>query len=99
MHTINVNNTIVNQSFEGVQVKQLVKSSRFEVLSISIAKNAVFPTHKSQEDAHLIVMEGKITFYIEGNPIILVEQQEFSFPKNIAHWVEALEDSKFLIIR
>ncbi len=99
MYTINVNSTIAKQSFEGVQVKQLVKSRNFEVLSISIAKNAVFPTHKSHEDAHLIVMEGKITFHIEGNSINLVEQQEFSFPKNVAHWVEALEDSKFLIIR
>jgi quercetin dioxygenase-like cupin family protein len=99
MYTINIDNTIVNQSFDDLQIRQLVKKPRFEVLSISLAKNVVFPPHESNEDAHLIMLQGQIIFYIEGNPINLTEQQELSFPKHTEHWVEAMEDSKFLIIR
>jgi len=99
MYTININNTIADQTFEGLQVKQLVKNQKLEILSISLAKGAVFPSHESPEDAHLIVLEGTIAFYIEENPIVLTAQQQFSFPKKTAHWVEAYQDSKFLIIR
>jgi len=99
MYGIKINNTIADQPFEDLQVSQLVKNDKLEVLSISLAKGAVFPSHESHEDAHLVVLEGHIAFYIEENPIILTEQQQFSFPKNVAHWVEAFEDSKFLIIR
>ncbi len=99
MYTININNTIANQSFEGLEIKQLEKNSRFEVLSISLAKNAVFPPHESNEDAHLILLEGHIIFYIADNPIHIAKYQELRFPKHTEHWVEALEDSKFLIIR
>ncbi len=99
MYTINIDNTIANQAFDGLQIKQLVKNPKFEVLSISLAKNGIFPPHESNEDAHLIMLQGQIVFYIENNPINLMEQQEFSFPKHTEHWVEAVEDSKFLIIR
>ena len=99
MYTISINNTIPNQAFDGLQIKQLVKNQKFEILSISLAKNAVFPPHESNEDAHLIMLQGKIVFYIEDNPINLMELQEFSFPKHTEHWVEALENSKFLILR
>ncbi|WP_350284858.1 cupin domain-containing protein [uncultured Croceitalea sp.] len=99
MYNIKIDNTILNQPFNDLQVKQLVKNSKLEILSISLAKGAVFPPHESHEDAHLIVIEGQIAFYIEENPIILSEQQQFSFPKNKSHWVEAHKDSKFLIVR
>ncbi|WP_343487246.1 cupin domain-containing protein [Allomuricauda sp. d1] len=99
MYSIKIDNTIANQSFDALQVKQLVKNNKLEILSISLAKGAIFPPHESHEDAHLVVLEGCIAFYIEESPIVLTEQQQFSFPKNKSHWVEACEDSKFLIIR
>lgn len=99
MYTINIDNTIATQTFDGLQVKQLVKNPKFEVLSISLEKNNTFPPHESHEDAHLIVLRGNIIFYIENNPIHLIEHQQFSFPKHTRHWVEALEDSKFIIVR
>lgn len=99
MYTIDIDNTIADQAFVDLQVKQLVKNQKLEILSISLAKGAVFPSHESHEDAHLIVIEGHIAFYIEENSIELTAQQKFSFPKNKQHWVEAYQDSKFLIIR
>jgi len=99
MYTIAIDNTIVNQTFDGLQIKKLVKNEKIEILSISLAKGAIFPTHESPVDANLIVLEGNIAFYLEENPILLKAQQKFSFQKHKEHWVEAMEDSKFLIVR
>lgn len=99
MYTININNTILQQPFAGLQIRQLVKNPRLEILSVSLEKNTVFPSHESHRDTHLVVLEGQIVFYIENHPVVLKEKQEFSFSKDTEHWVEALENSKFLIIR
>ncbi len=99
MYMIDIDNTIAQQAFDGLQIEQLVKNTSLEILSISLAKNAIFPRHTSPKDAHLIVLEGVIDFYIENQNIVLREQQHFSFSKDVEHWVKALKDTKFLIIR
>ncbi|WP_285655749.1 cupin domain-containing protein [Allomuricauda sp. NBRC 101325] len=71
---IDIDNTIAQQPFNGLQIEQLVKNTSLEILSISLAKNAIFPKHTSPKDAHLIVLEGSIDFYIENQSINLMAQ-------------------------
>jgi len=97
MYTIN--NTIKSQTFNKLQVQKLAKTDAFEILSISLEKDAVFPTHTSPTNAQLIVLEGDIFFHIHGEPYHLKAQENFSFPKETEHWVSANENSKFIIIR
>lgn len=92
-------NTINSQEFNKLQLQKLAKNESFEILSISLEKGAVFPTHTSPTDALLIVIEGEIVFHIRGEEYHLKSQQHFSFPKEIEHWVNANENSKFLIVR
>lgn len=99
MYMIDIDNTIAQQPFDDLQIEQLVKNPSLEILSISLAKGAVFPKHSSPKDAHLIVLEGSIDFHIENQIVNLTEQQHFGFSKEVEHWVIAIEDSKFLIIR
>lgn len=94
-----VKDTIKNQEFNKLQVQKLVKTDTLEVLGISLEKDVIFPEHTSPSDAQLIVLEGDIDFHIQGRTFHITEQQHFSFPKEIAHWVKANENSKFLIIR
>lgn len=94
-----VKNTIASQPYDMLQVQKLVKSDGFEILSISLEKDAIFPEHTSPTDAQLVVLEGNIVFHINGESYQLKAQQHFSFPKETKHWVKANEDSKFLIIR
>ncbi|MEY8780420.1 cupin domain-containing protein [Allomuricauda sp. XS_ASV26] len=96
---IDIDNTIAQQPFNDLQIEQLVKNNTLEILSISLAKNAMFPKHVSPKDAHLIVLEGNINFHIQNQTVNLKEQQHFSFSKEVEHWVLAKEDAKFLIIR
>ncbi|GLU45210.1 hypothetical protein Musp01_28340 [Muricauda sp. NBRC 101325] len=74
MYMIDIDNTIAQQPFNGLQIEQLVKNTSLEILSISLAKNAIFPKHTSPKDAHLIVLEGSIDFYIENQSINLMAQ-------------------------
>ena len=97
MYTIN--NAINVQPFEKLQVHKLVKTEMLEILSISLEKDEVFPEHSSPTDAQLIVLEGEIVFHINGETFQLAKHQHFNFPKEIKHWVQAIENSKFLIIR
>jgi len=99
MKEIQPDNSIVNQNYDGLKIKQLTKNDNLEVLCVSLEKGTMFPKHESHVDAQLIVLEGHITFYIENHPIVLKTHQQFKFPKDTAHWVEAYSNSKFLIIR
>ena len=94
-----INNTIKSQPFEKLKVQKLAKTDALEILSINLEKGALFPEHTSPKDAKLIVLEGDILFNINEKSYRLKKYQDFSFPKEIAHWVKANEDSKFLIIR
>ena len=97
MYTIQ--SIIKSQPFEKLTVQKLAKNSAFEILSISLEKGAVFPTHTSPTDAQLIVIEGDILFHINEETFHLKTQQNFSFPKETEHWVKANVNSKFLIVR
>lgn len=97
MYTIQ--NSIKDQAFNKLQVHKLAQNETIEILSISLEKGALFPTHTSPKDAQLIVIEGDIVFHIEGGEYRLETQQHFSFPKDTEHWVSANENTKFLIVR
>ena len=99
MYMIDIDNTIAQQPYDGLQVEHLVKNETMEILSISLAKDAIFPSHTSPKDAHLVVLEGSIEFHIENQSVTLLPQQHFGFSKEVEHWLRALADTKFLIIR
>ena len=97
MYTID--NTIKSQPYNKLQVQKLVKTDSLEILSISLERDAIFSEHTSPTDAQLIVLEGDIAFHIKGETFHLKKHQNFSFPKEVVHWVAANENSKFLIVR
>ncbi|MDC6390443.1 cupin domain-containing protein [Maribacter sp. PR1] len=94
-----IGNQISGQKYDKLQVEIVVETGKFDILSISLEKDAVFPNHSSPKDAQLIVLEGTILFHIDGESYTLSKYQHFSFPKQTEHWVVAKENSKFLIIR
>lgn len=93
------NNQIAEQKFDKLQVSMLVKTDTFEIISINLEKGSTFPEHTSPTNAQLIVLEGDIEFHINGESYRLRQQQHFNFPKQVAHFVVANANSKFLIIR
>ncbi len=97
MYTIN--DAINLTPYEGLNAGKLLDINAKEILHISLEKDAIFLKYASPNDAHLLVLEGAISFFINDVTFRLNEHQIFNFPKDKAHWVEASENSKFLIIR
>lgn len=97
MYTINDN--INGIGYEGLNAGKLLDINAQEILHISLEEGSDFPEHTSPRDAHLLVLEGTISFFINNSEYKLNKHQIFNFPKNQAHWVKAIENSKFLIIR
>ncbi len=97
MYTIN--DAINLTAYEGVKAGKILDVNAKEILHISLEKDAVFPKHTSPNDAHLLMLEGVVSFFINDETYTLTKNQIFNFPKEKEHWVEARENSKFLIIR
>ena len=94
-----VNKTIRKVSYKGLQAGKLLVIQAKEILHISLEKDALFPEHSSPSDANLLVLEGAIIFFINDKEYKLSKYDIFDFPKQEIHWVKAIENSKFLIIR
>lgn len=92
-------NAIIDTAINGLHVSKIFKTENTETLLIAIEKGTTFPTHTSPKETLLVVLEGSINFYIEEDNILLETQQVYTFSKEVAHYVTANENSKFLIIR
>ncbi len=93
-----INNTINNQIFNKLQISKL-NDGPAETLLIVLEKGVTFPEHTAPRDAQIIVLEGEIDFYINSEVFNIKTHQDFKFPKGEPHWVKAMENSKFLVIR
>ncbi len=93
-----INNTINNKGFNKFQVSKL-NDGPAETLLIILEKGATFPEHTAPRDAQIIVLECEIDFQINSEVYTIKTHQDFKFPKDVPHWVKAVENSKFLIIR
>lgn len=94
-----ISDEIKTQKYDKLQIKKLVNKASLEILSIAMEKDALFPEHTSPRDAELVVLEGSIEFHINVMTYTLKTHQHFNFPKETVHSVQAMENSKFLIIR
>ena len=93
------NNILAELDYNDLQVKQLVRTPSYEVLSVSLEAGGLFPEHTSPTDAQILVLEGEVYFGIDNEIFPLEKYQIFSFKAMQKHYVKALTNTKFLIIR
>ncbi|MBT8254604.1 MAG: hypothetical protein HKN00_01030 [Flavobacteriaceae bacterium] len=92
-------NTINSFPYNGISAAKLIANSSFESRLISLEKGAKLTPHISNKDALLVLLEGQIDFHIEETTFKLKPFQGLSFKKNETHWVDAIVNSKFLLLR
>ncbi len=76
-----------------------VFSDRFKVLGIGLSTGQKLEKHETPEPAFLLVHSGKILFSMEGKSHTLQSGEFFSIPAKKIHEVEALQDSRLLLIK
>ena len=94
-----VKTDIETQEFNGLKIQKITTDPSLDILSITLEKNNTFPEHTSPRNATLIVLEGEITFHINEKEYVITKHNHFQFEKEVKHWVKAIKNSKFLIIK
>lgn len=94
-----ISHKIDELEFSDLKLEKLISNTQAEVLAISLEKGKEFPEHSSPRNAFLVMLEGQVTFYINDREYPLRKHQTFDFPAEEPHFVRAVENSKFLIIR
>jgi len=96
---LEIQERIKETTYNGLTVQKIFKTETTETLLITLEKDHIFPEHTSPRDAFLVMLEGSIKFNILKKEYSINWQDSFTFPANEPHYVKAMEDSKFLIIR
>lgn len=75
------------------------EAESFDALTIELKKGHSIPTHDAPYTVLITVLEGCVTFNIEGEDRIMKPEQILQLDPKEAHSLEALEDSKILVLK
>ena len=85
---------------KAVQTQILFQPTEAKVISLQIAKNEQLAEHITKVPALLVCVSGNATYNDEkGEKINLKSGSYVNIPINIKHWVDAHEESNFLLIK
>lgn len=96
--TMNLKN--LHTENKAVQTSVLFQPTDGKVISLQIAKNKQLAEHMTKVPALLVCVSGNATYKDEnGTNITLQSGDYFNIPVNVKHWVDAHEESNFLLIK
>ena len=96
--TMNLKN--LHTENKAVQTSVLFQPTDGKVISLQIAKNEQLAEHMTKVPALLVCVSGNATYKDEnGTSITLQSGDYFNIPVNVKHWVDAHEESNFLLIK
>jgi quercetin dioxygenase-like cupin family protein len=90
----------LHTELKDVQTALLFTSSENKVVSLQILKGKQLSEHVTKVPAVLVCVSGKGSYADEkGKKVILKIGDYIKIEPNIKHWVDAFEDSNFLLIK
>ncbi|MBX9808044.1 MAG: cupin domain-containing protein [Flavobacteriaceae bacterium] len=85
---------------KAVQTKVLFEPTESKVISLQIASGGQLKEHITKVPALLVCISGEGVFQDEkGKSIELKSGDYVNIEANVKHWVDAKEDSNFLVIK
>lgn len=73
--------------------RKVIHGRNITVAKLRLQKYAVVPTHSHANEQITMLEQGKLRFVLDGNEKILQPGEILVIPPDVAHMVEALEDS------
>ena len=96
--TMNLKN--LHTENKAVQTNVMFEPKDGKVISLQIAKNEQLSEHITKVPALLVCVSGKGIYGDEkGNKITLQSGDYVNIEPNVKHWVDAVEESNFLLIK
>jgi len=85
--------------FDGVKTNKTISNDSGDIILIAIEKGKELANHKSNTDASILILEGEVIFKINGEKHNMKLNDMFSFKKGKIHAIEAVENSKLVLIK
>ncbi len=85
--------------FDGLKTNLLVNNETGKIILISLEKGAVLAKHVSETDASITIIEGEITFEINGEKYTMQQGDVFDFKKNEVHELVGIVNAKVLLCK
>jgi quercetin dioxygenase-like cupin family protein len=83
-----------------VQTKVVFEPTDSKVISLQIASGGQLKEHITKVPALLVCVSGNAAYQDENGKIIILKSGDYvNIEPNIIHWVNANEDSNFLVIK
>jgi quercetin dioxygenase-like cupin family protein len=90
--------TIPLEELNPLMQRQFVVGEEIMLARILLKKSCIVPEHSHHNEQLSYVMDGALKFWIDGQEIVVHAGEILCIPGNMAHKVEALEDSVSLDI-
>ncbi|NLR79008.1 MULTISPECIES: cupin domain-containing protein [Chitinophaga] len=84
---------------EKVKSCAILKTKRFDATLLIVQQGYQIPPHTSPANAMILILEGKIAFMLNEEVTILETGDVFSFGANELHALQALETTRFILIK
>jgi quercetin dioxygenase-like cupin family protein len=94
-----VMNVMQVEGNEKVKSAAILKTKRFDATLIIIQQGQQIPPHTSPANAMILVLEGKIAFMLNEEVTVLDTGDVFTFGANEIHALQALETTRFILIK
>jgi len=92
-------NILEQLDFNKIKSKKIAHTDKFDCILLNIEEGNILKEHISNTDAYLIVLSGEIVFNINNQSFKLYQNDGIAFEKNTPHSVEAISNSKMLLIK
>jgi nitric oxide dioxygenase len=88
---------LIEYSKDGILSKVLVKNNKLNVTLFCMAAGTEMSEHTSTKEGTVFVLEGKGTFDLEGEEIVMKPGILIHMPKNAVHLLRAKENMSFVL--
>ena len=94
-----IENVLNQLPYNGVMTNKLVFSDSGGIILIAIEQGKELTEHKSNTDASILILEGEVIFKINSGKYNMKPNDMFSFKKDEIHAIEAIKNSKLVLIK
>ena len=90
----------LHQENKAVQTKVVFEPTESKVISLQIAAGEQLKEHITKVPAYLVCVSGNAVFQDEKGNVIPLQSGDFvNIEVNVKHWIDANEDSNFILIK